>query len=380
MRRTLAPLVQKDLASKIVILSGPRQVGKTTLSKSLFESYDYLNFDRLPDRRRLLAESWDRDAELLIFDEVHKMKSWKRWLKGIYDTDRSHHILVTGSSRLDTFKKAGDSLAGRYFEFRLMPLDLKELHQSGETPASQREQAFEDLFKLSGFPEPFLSKSETTYKRWRKTHLDAIIRQDLPELELVRRVADVETLFELMHARVGSPLSHLSLREDLQTDDKSIKRWLGWLENSYALFKVTPYSRKLVSTLKKAPKYYFFDYPRIADPGLRLENLVALALYKEILFRNDTLGEKYSLHYLMDRLHHEVDFLIAKDGIPVSMIEVKMSDAEPSRGFRYFYPELSKQNPALKRIQLVRNLDRKFSTKDGLVIHPLVPWLERVDF
>jgi predicted AAA+ superfamily ATPase len=380
MRRTLESLIKKDLSSKIVLLSGPRQVGKTTLSKSLFDSYDYLNFDRLPDRQRLIRESWDRKASLLIFDEIHKMRNWKRWLKGICDTDRKSHLLVTGSARLDTFKKAGDSLAGRYFEYRLLPLDLKELKQAGEYQPHEREATFEQLLNLSGFPEPFLSGSEAHYKRWRKTHLDAIIRQDLPELELVRRITDIETLFQLMHERVGSPLSHNSLREDLQTDDKSIKRWLLWLENSYALFKITPYSKKITRSLQKAPKYYFFDYPRIRDIGARLENLVALALYKEILFRNDTEGENYSLHYLQDRTQREVDFLIAKDGIPVSMIEVKLSDPNPSRNLEAFFPALKAQNPKLRRLQLVRNLERRFSTPEGVEIEPLLPWLEQLEF
>jgi hypothetical protein len=183
-----------------------------------------------------------------------------------------------------------------------------------------------------------------------------------------------------MRDRIGSPLSHNSLREDLQTDDKSIKRWLLWLENSYALFKITPYSKKLTRTLRKAPKYYFFDYPRVSEPGIRLENLVALALHKEILFRNDTLGEEYSLHYLQDRLHHEVDFLVAKDGHPLAMIEVKQSDSEPSPNFQYFYPELKKANPDIRRIQLVRNLSRRFTSKDGIEVEPLIPWLETLDF
>jgi predicted AAA+ superfamily ATPase len=380
MRRTLESLIKQDLEKKIVLLSGPRQVGKTTLSKALFESFEYLNFDRLPDRHRLMKESWDRKAKLLIFDELHKMRNWKRWLKGICDTDRKSHLLVTGSARLDTFKKAGDSLAGRYLEFHLMPLDLKELKEAGQYSASTREETFEKLLRLSGFPEPYFSGSETAYKRWRKTHLDAIIKQDLPELELVKRITDIETLFELMRDRIGSPLSHNSLREDLQTDDKSIKRWLLWLENSYALFKITPYSKKLTRTLRKAPKYYFFDYPRVSEPGIRLENLVALALHKEILFRNDTLGEDYSLHYLQDRLHHEVDFLVAKDGNPLAMIEVKQSDSEPSSNFQYFYPELKKANPDIRRIQLVRNLSRRFTSKDGIEVEPLIPWLETLDF
>lgn len=377
MKRYLDSFIFKDLQKKIVILSGPRQVGKTTISHSLNESYEYLNYDRMEDRRKIIAESWDRKKSLLILDEIHKMKNWKRWLKGIYDTEKKNQILVTRSAKLDTFKKVGDSMSGRYFEYRLMPLDLKELRGQGK---ESLEEKFEKLWKLSGFPEPYLDASETGYKRWRKTHLDVMIRQDLPELEAVRRIGDVETLFELMRERVASPLSHHSLREDLHTDDKSVKRWLQWLENSYALFKVTPYSKKLKYSLKKAPKYYFYDYPRIEDEGARLENLVGLSLFKEILFKNDVEGETYSLHYLQDKFHHEVDFLICNRQVPVIMIEAKTSDSGPSKNFNYFYPHLKKMNPGLRRLQLVKNLKKGFSSKDGIEVEPMLPWLEKLEF
>lgn len=377
MKRYLHSAIEKDLQKKIVILSGPRQVGKTTLSKQFTSSFEYLNFDRVEDRKKILSEAWDRTKKLLIFDEIHKMKNWKRWLKGIYDTERKNQILVTGSAKLETFKKVGDSMAGRYFEFHLMPLDLKELRAHGEGTAKKN---FEKLWKLSGFPEPFLSNSETEYKRWRKTHLDVIIRQDLPELELVKKITDIETLFELMKERVASPLSYNSLREDLQTDDKSVKRWLQWLENSYAVFKVTPFSKSLKYSIKKSPKYYFYDYPRIENLGARLENLVALSLHKEILLRNDLEGEDYSLHYLQDKTQHEVDFLICKAKKPVMMIEVKTSDSEVSKNFNYFYPHLKKLNPNLVRLQLVKELIRNFSTKEGIRVESLLPWLEKLEF
>jgi predicted AAA+ superfamily ATPase len=375
--RSLQKQIELDLKKKIVILSGPRQAGKTTLAQTLSSSIEYLNYDRFEDRKKILSESWDRNKELLILDEIHKMKNWKRWLKGIYDTEKKSHIIVTGSARLETFKKVGDSLAGRYFAFQLMPLDLKELKQGGYGTTKEN---FASLWKLSGFPEPFFSESETEYKRWRKTHVDVIIRQDIPELESSKRISDIATLFELMKERVGSPVSHNSLREDLQTDDKSVRRWLQWLENSYALFRITPYSKSVKNTLKKLPKYYFYDFPRVSDSGARLENLVAFSLYKEILYRNDCEGENYSLHYLQNRTHHEVDFLICNDRKPMMMIEVKSSDSEPSKNFQCFVNDLKKQNPLLKQIQLVKDLARPFSTKSGIEVENLATWLEKMNF
>lgn len=373
MRRSIQEALYRDLKQKIVILSGPRQAGKTTLAKTLNSSYEYLNFDRKDDRKKLLSESWNREKEILILDELHKMKNWKQWLKGVCDTEKRNNIIVTGSARLDTFKKVGDSMAGRYFAHHLFPLDLKELKEIGFQDTKDN---FERLWKLSGFPEPFLSNSESDYKRWRKTHLDIILRQDLPELEAVKRIVDIETLMILMLDRIGSPLSYNSLREDLQTDDKTIKRWLQWLENSYAVFRVTPFSKNVKYTIKKAPKFYLFDYSRIDDAGARLENFVAFSLLKNIQLKNDLEGETFSLHYLMNKQHQEIDFLICKDRKPHWLIEVKQSDSNPSKNFKYFTPELRKQNPSLKQFQLVKELDRPFSTKDGIFIEPLIPWLE----
>lgn len=377
MERYLYKELKKYVGKKILLLSGPRQVGKTTLSKIIFPNFDYFNFDRLSDRKKLLAEEWNREADLIIFDEIHKMKKWKQWLKGIYDTEAKRNFLVTGSARLDTHRKVGDSMAGRYFQYRLMPFCLKELAQNKYHNPKDN---LNDLLKLSGFPEPLFSNSESFYKKWRKSHLDIIVRQDITELETVKRITDLEFLIELMKSKVGSILSYNSLREDLLTDDKTIKRWLTIFENSYLLFKITPFSKNILHSTKKAPKYYFYDFPRIEDKGTRLENLVALSLLKEIYFLNDTEGEDYSLHFLRDKDHHEVDFLIAKNKRPILAIEVKTRDVEISAGFKKLTNQLLNHFPELKRIQLVKNLERDFSNKEGIKVMNLEKYLSNLKF
>jgi uncharacterized protein len=378
MQRYLYHELKSTIKNKMLLVSGPRQVGKTTLAKSLCDSYEYLNFDSSSHRRKIKDETWDREKEIIIFDEIHKMKKWKLWLKGVYDTEENKRIIVTGSAKLNTYRKFGDSLAGRYFMYHLMPLDLKELkiNKIGKTKEN-----LEKLMQLSGFPEPFLNSSLSFYNKWKKTHLDVIIKEDLPESEAIRRLNDVAFLVELMRERVGSVFSYNSLREDLNTDDKSIKRWLTTLENLYVLFKITPYfSKNLKNGTKKLPKYYFYDFPRVVEDGARLENLVALSLLKEIMFRNDVHGEDFSLHYLRNKKKEEIDFLVCKNNKPHTMIEVKSSDDRPSDNFHSFEPYLIKQNPQLKKVQLVKGLKKRFSTKDKIHVENLETWLESMNF
>lgn len=376
-RNELEIEIKKSANKKVILVTGPRQSGKTTLAKLLGSSAEYLNYDRKEDRKKIMDESWDREKEYLILDEIHKMKKWKLWLKGLFDTREGQKIIVTGSARLDTHRKVGDSMAGRYFSYQLFPFDLKELSLA---KFGNLDQNFIQLMNYSGFPEPFLENSNSFYKKWKKTHLDVIVREDIIATETIKRISDLEMLIELMKDRIGSTLSYSSLREDLLTDDKSIKRWLLALENSYLFFKITPFSKNIKDSLKKFPKYYFYDVARVVDEGAKLENFVALSLYKEVSLRNDIEGEEYSLHYLRNKQKAEIDFLICLGKKPILMIEVKSSDDKVDSNFASFLPQLKKQNPAISAIQLVLNLKREYSTKDGIKVKSLKKWLELIDF
>jgi len=370
MKRTLEPFIIKDLAEKVILLSGPRQCGKTTLSKQLVQHFKYLNYDVPEDRLALRAMAWDRSNELIIFDELHKMKYWKRWLKGVYDKEGiPPGLLVTGSSKLDTYRKVGDSMAGRYFQFHLHPLDVKEVVASvGGSP----QEIFETLFTFSGFPEPFLKKDEAFYKRWRRTHLDIILRQDLISEYAVKDIQAIETLVHLLQERVGSPVSYSALARDLERDPKTIKRWLMMLENLYVIFKVTPYHKNIARSLLKEPKYYFYDNGRVmGDEGARLENLVACALLKELSFISDVMGTDTALHFLRTKEGREIDFLVLMDKKPTCAIEVKWSDDDLSPAFKHF----SEYLPSCPGIQLVKNLKREKTYQNGFAIRDVVKWL-----
>ena len=374
LKRYLFPHLLEDLKSKILLITGPRQCGKTTLSKSLDPSFDYLNYDAREHHKILLEKSWDREKKHIIFDELHKKKGWKRWLKGIYDIEGLFPgIMVTGSARLDTYKKVGDSLAGRFFHFRLHPFDIKEITK---LRLCSHEEALTRLLHFGGFPEPFLKSKNSFYGKWKKSHLDIILRQDLITMENIKSLSSIETLVQLLRDRVGSPLSYSSLSEDLNCSPKTVKNWLKILEDFYVVFKITPWNKNVARSLIKAPKYYFYDTAQVRDMSLRLENLIACSFLKEIHFREDTKGEEGQLFYLRNKDKKEVDFLIAKDRNPICMAEVKKSQDTPSEGLRVFL----KYFKNIKAIQLVQALKREKTFPDGIQIRKASSWLAKMDF
>ncbi len=354
------------------MLSGPRQVGKTTLSKQVISPHVYLNYDAASDRRILHAEEWDRDTELVIFDELHKMKRWKSWIKGIYDTQGTKPaLLVTGSARLDTYRKGGESLAGRFFYYRLHPLTVCEIcDHLGETS----EKALDKLLTLGGFPEPYLKNSETFAKRFRKIHTDTIVREDLLDMENVRDIKSIEIMIDLLRSRVGSTTSFTSLANDLQVSIHTVKHWLQILENLYIIFPVRPYHKNIARSLLKESKYFLYDTGAVdGDLGAKLENTVACALLRELHLIEDTTGAKGALHYLRDKEKHEVDFLLVIDNKPICMVEVKAGDDRFSSSLFHFQKFLKET----KSFQVVHDLKRKKS-KDSARMLPAHEFLREL--
>lgn len=353
MDRIQKEAIVSDLKKKMVLLAGPRQAGKTTLAKAIaehFSSYIYLNYDRAADRRIIKDESWLSSIELLIFDEIHKMPGWKNYLKGVFDTKQDKQkILVTGSARLEVFRSAGDSLAGRYFLHRLMPFSAAELSQLEQSVDLDR------LMERGGFPEPYLEISSTEAKRWRSQYAESLISIDVLDFENIQNVNAIRLVFELLRERVGSPLSYTSIAEDVSISVNTVKKYLSILEALYIVFSIRPFSKKIARSLSKEPKFYFFDTGIVkGDQGAKFENLVAMSLYKHLLARNDHFAENYSLHYLRTKDQREVDFAIAKDNVMEKMIEVKYAKHQLSDGIRYFHEKYG--YPAC---QLVKDLKRE---------------------
>jgi len=373
MKRIITQYIQKDLLKKIVFLTGPRQVGKTTLAKSLTAGYDYFNYDRPDNRLALKNANWDRKKPLIIFDELHKMKQWKRWLKGIYDTEgATPSLLVTGSVKLNAYRKVGDSLAGRHFLYRLHPLDIKEA-----CTQYPKNEAFQRLWNCSGFPEPFLDGSAVHYHRWQRSHLDVILRYDLLDTQNIRDIQAMETLVELLKNNVGSTISYSNLAQTIEKDAKTVKRWLQLLEDLFVIFKVTPYSKKIARSLLKEPKYYFYDCAVInKNNGAKLENLIAAALLKELHFLEDIYGATTKLHFMRTKDGKEIDFLVIINDHPHYLIEAKWADDTPNKNFYNFAAYF----PKIKKIQLVKEIAREKTYPDGLEIRDVISWLSDFDF
>ncbi len=349
-KRVQQDKILKDLEKKMVLLVGPRQAGKTWLAKSLAKDFSqsvYLNFDHIQDRAIIKAQSWLPTTQLLILDELHKMKGWKNYLKGLYDTKPEIlKILVTGSARLDIYDRLGDSLAGRYFRHRLLPLSLSELKQAHEKPDLDR------LMQRGGFPAPYFDESDGEALRWRDLYITSILSTDVFELDKISNIKAMRLVFEMLRTRVGSSISYQSLSEDVAVSPTTIKKYIEILEALFIIFRVTPYSKNIARSLLKEPKIYFFDTGLVhGDDGKILENLVAVSLLKDIYAKADYFAKNRTLHYLKTKDGQEVDFAIAHDKGIEEMIEIKLSDGSVNKPLAYFNEKYS--YPA---IQLVKHL------------------------
>lgn len=365
--RYLTPCIAKDLERKMVFLGGPRQVGKTTVARSLLggRTGHYFNWDLDEDRRSMLKKDWSDDESLLIFDELHKFPKWKTWIKGIYDTAVNHRFLVTGSARLDVYRRGGDSLLGRYHYWRLHPFSLCEL------PASiSRATALDRLLLLGGFPEPFLDGNEREARRWRRERLDRVLRDDIRDLESVRSISTLAMFLDALRERVGSTVVLANIAEDLQVAQKTTKAWLEIFERMYLVFVVRPYTARVARAIQKPPKVFFFDNGDVVgDEGAKFENLVATHLIKRIQFLEDRDGYRYELRYLRDKEGREVDFVVLKEGRVHELYEAKWSDTSPSAHLAYYAERLK----PVRAVQIVARAKRRI-VRGAFTIAPATDW------
>ncbi len=367
--RYITSAIQQDLQKKMVFIGGPRQVGKTTLAKQLLFTADnkgrYFNWDYDDDRQDILQQKWSHNDHLLIFDELHKFHRWKSWIKGIYDVmENEHAILITGSARLDIYRRGGDSLLGRYHYWRLHPFTLDEA-----PPELDKQEIFNRLMTIGGFPEPFLTADERESRRWRRERFDRVLREDIRDLESVKNLQGISLFLDLLRTRVGGLIVFSNLAQDLQIAPQTVKSWLDILERMYLIFRVLPYTQSIPRAILKPPKVYFFDNAdTIDEPGARFENLIATTLLKRLHYLEDFEGYRYELRYIRDKEGREVDFAIIKEGILEELIEVKYSNDDLSKSLNYYSNKLKPK----KATQIVATLKKPYDKNGIRVTNPFL--------
>jgi hypothetical protein len=340
-------------------------VGKTTLAKTLRgASAGYLNWDVAEHRERILKRELPAGS-IWIFDEIHKYRGWRGYVKGVFDgRPASQRILVTGSARLDLYRRGGDSLQGRYHLLRLHPLSAKEI--GIETSGDLRQ-----LLTLGGFPEPFFGASAVEARRWSREYRNLLIREEIVSLERVQDLGTLELLVLRLPELVGSPLSINALREDLQVSHKTVASWIGILERLYAVFRLPPFGAPRIRAVKKEQKHYHFDWSVVPESAQRFENLVGSHLLKWVHYQQDAKGRDLDLRYFRDTDGREVDFVVVEHKRPVLLVECKWGDQEIDRSLRY----LKARFPDTDAWQVTADGRKDYRSPDGIRVAPALALL-----
>lgn len=360
---------------QMIFLSGPRQAGKTTVSlmaKEFTSQFSYLNWDNL-DHRKIVLEGVESVASfaglhrltleepIIVFDEIHKYSKWKTFLKGFFDTYKEKvKIIVTGSSRLDIYKKGGDSLMGRYFPYRLHQLSIAELQRvelSGKEinePFQSKSNDFEKLLKNGGFPEPFIKNDPRFLNRWKTLRQEQLIREDIRDLSRIQELGQIEILAEILKHQSGQLTNYSSIAKKVNVSSDTIRRWIKTLQSFFYCFTVQPWSKNIPRSLIKEPKIYLWDWINVEEEGSRVENLVASHLLKAVHFWTDCGFGQYDLWFIRDKEKREVDFLVSKDKKPWFLVEVKLSSKGGiSKNLAYFQDKIK----AKHAFQVVFDMD-----------------------
>lgn len=356
--RLYQPLLDRHFASwrQMALLTGPRQVGKTTLCTARADLV--LNWDVPEDRRVVLAGPDAVAARLelarlrsspptVAFDELHKHPRWRAFLKGFFDGWGARcRILVTGSSRLDVFRRAGDSLVGRYFQYRIHPFSVGELLAPRmpafplPRPRPVADPDWAALLEHGGFPEPFTRRDPAFTALWRRQRRDLILREDARDLTQIHALAQMEVLADILAERSARPLVYSSLAADIGVAPDTARRWTEALAGLHVGFFVRPWFRNVAKSLRKEPRWFLRDWAAVTDPGARAETFVGAHLLKAVEAWTDAGAGEFELRYLRDVEKHEVDFVVIRDRRPWCLVEVKVSETALAPDLRRFQEAL----------------------------------------
>jgi len=354
-------LLAEHLATQrqMAFISGPRQVGKTTTCRNHADLY--INWDNIDDRETILAgparltdqlklDRLSSTRPVALFDELHKYPRWKQFLKGFFDSHADQvRIMVTGSSRMDVYRRGGDSLMGRYFLYRMHPFsiaetltqDLPDVKRIIRSPRKIRPAQFDALWNHGGYPEPFLKHDMRFSRRWQALRLEQLVREDIRDLTQIQQIDQLELLVKLLAERSAHQLIYGNLAREVRVSIDTVRRWVDVLVSLHLGFLVRPWFRNISRSLRKEPKWFLRDWSTIEDPGDKAETFVACHLLKAVEGWNDMGLGKFELGYLRDKEKREVDFLVARDGQPWFLAEVKQHDESISSTLKNFQQQLA---------------------------------------
>jgi len=343
---------------QMVLVSGPRQVGKTTTCRN--HAQTYANWDNVDDRETILAgparlveslrlNRLSKTAPAVLFDELHKYPRWKQFLKGFFDVYADQvRVIVTGSSRMDIYRRGGDSLMGRYFHYRMHPFSVAEAITTNVPDAKRivrkqrkiKEADFEALWRHGGYPEPFLKRDVRFSRRWQSSRLDQVVREEIRDMTQIQQVGQLETLIKLLTVRSSHRLVYDNLAKEVRVSVDTVRRWIDVLRDLQLGFLVRPWFKNVSRSLRKEPKWFLRDWASIADAGDRAETFVGCHLLKAVEGWSDMGLGKFDLGYLRDKDKHEVDFVVIRDGKPWFLVEVKYRDESLSRQLKYYQDQI----------------------------------------
>ncbi len=357
----------------MLFLVGPRQVGKTTTAQQyqkLFAESVYLNWDVISDRRQIISgqsfiekifspDALRAEKPLVIFDEIHKFKDWKNYLKGFYDLYKDKfHILVTGSARLDVYQAGGDSLMGRYFQCRVHPLSLRECmtaelsDQLIHDPIQIPDQNFLNLYQFGGFPNPYLQANQKYFNRWQTLRYRQLFYEDIRSISQIHEMTQLEVLADLLRHQTGQLLNRSNLASKIQVTVQTVSSWIKTLERVYYCFLLKPWTKNVARSLIKEPKLYLWDWSQVEDKGARFENFIASHLLKSVHLWTDLGLGRFELFYIRDKSKREVDFVVTRDGEAWFLVEAKSSNSQGLSPSLYLF---QKQTAAKHAFQVVLN-------------------------
>jgi hypothetical protein len=359
-RRIYDSLLVEHLASnrQMAFVSGSRQVGKTTTCRN--HANAYANWDNIDDRELILAgpanlvdrlglNRLSSTIPVVLFDELHKYPRWKQFLKGFFDTYADQvRITVTGSSRMDVYRRGGDSLMGRYFLYRMHPFsvaealtqDLPDAKIIVRPPGKIKAADFKALWHHGGYPEPFLKRDTRFSRRWQTLRLEQLVREDIRDLTQIQQIDQLELLVKLLASRSAHQLIYGNLAKEVRVSIDTMRRWIDILCNLHLGFLVRPWFKNVSRSLRKEPKWFLRDWASIEDAGDKSETFVACHLLKAVDGWNDMGLGKFELGYLRDKEKHEVDFLVVRDGKPWFLAEVKHHEESISPALKFYQDQL----------------------------------------